>query len=74
MAGSKDVKPKNSVVLNLNDRRRAHNDQLIDRMRRGDSLWAFDSQSSWFPPRPIIKKDEKSIKTLYEKDVKNEDV
>ncbi len=66
MPNSKDSKPKNTVVLNLSDRRAAHNDQLIDRMRRGDSLWAFDSQSSWFPPRPLIKKDTKLMNKLYQ--------
>ena len=74
MPKSIDSKPMNSIVINLNDRRTAHNDQLIDRMRRGDSLWAFDSQSSWFPPRPIIKKDAQMINMLYKKESPKEEV
>lgn len=45
--------------------RKRHNHDLIKRMREGDPLKGFDNQSSWFPPRPVIKKDEKAIAKLY---------
>lgn len=45
--------------------RKKHNVDLIKRMHEGDSLRSFDSQSSWFPQRPIIKKDLKAIAKLY---------
>ena len=45
--------------------RKKHNGDLIKRMHEGDSLKSFDSQSSWFPQRPIIKKDLKAIAKLY---------
>ena len=34
-------------------------------MRQGESLNRFDAQESWFPPRPVIEKDEKALSKLY---------
>ena len=45
--------------------RKKHNVDLIKRMHEGESLRSFDSHSSWFPQRPIIKKDLKAIAKLY---------
>ena len=45
--------------------RKKHNGDLIKRMNDGDSLKSFDSMSSWFPPRPVIKKDVKVMAKLY---------
>jgi hypothetical protein len=36
------------------------------RMRGGESLNAYDSKASWFPPRPIIKKDDKEVSRVYD--------
>ncbi|MCX6117829.1 MAG: hypothetical protein NT027_09820 [Proteobacteria bacterium] len=47
------------------DTRKRHNEQLIKRMKAGESLWSYDSKASWFPPRPIIEKDPEAIKRLY---------
>lgn len=33
------------------------NADLIARMRRGQTLARVDHQATWWPPRPIIKKD-----------------
>ncbi len=46
-------------------RRLDHNRGILDRMSTGEPLWAFDSKSSWFPPRPTIDKDPKAIGQLY---------
>jgi len=48
-----------------NSLRRDRNSELLRRMRNGDSLTSYDSAASWFPPRPIIEKDEKALKQLY---------
>lgn len=48
------------------DLRRQHNAELIRRMRNGEALSAFDSKASWFPPRPVIKKDEREMRRLYD--------
>jgi len=48
-----------------NKQQKAHNRDLIRRMRNGDSLTSFDSTSSWYPPRPVIEKDEKALAELY---------
>lgn len=45
--------------------RKRRNLELIRRMRDGDPLRSYDSQSSWFPPRPIIEKDRKALAKLY---------
>jgi len=47
------------------DIRKKHNEQLIRRMKAGEPLWSYDSKASWFPPRPIIEKDQDAIKRLY---------
>ena len=53
------------------DLRNKRNQDLIRRMNEGEVLCSFDSKDSWFPPRPIIKKDKKALKRLYEKTGKN---
>jgi hypothetical protein len=50
---------------NENNIRKARNEQLIRRMKAGEPLWSYDSKASWFPPRPIIEKDQTAIKRLY---------
>jgi len=50
--------------------RRAHNAELIRRMMKGETLTSFDSQSSWYPPRPVIEKDQDEIAKLYKTGVK----
>ena len=45
--------------------RTTHNRELIKRMQDGDSLSSFDSQSSWYPPRPILEKDKDAVSRLY---------
>lgn len=52
-------------------KRKRHNEELLKRMAAGDSLKSHDSEASWFPPRPIIEKDEVALKRLYSP--KNED-
>ena len=55
-------------VLSLDEqanKRRLHNKEILHKMSRGESLNRFDSQKSWFPPRPIIKKDQVGMKKLY---------
>lgn len=58
-----DHKKTNSKSSEL---RRQHNLDLMRRMRGGESLNAYDSKASWFPPRPIVKKDEKEISRVYQ--------
>lgn len=42
--------------------RKAHNDDLINRMRRGESMSLCKASDTWFPPRPVIKKKFKTPK------------
>jgi hypothetical protein len=44
--------------------RKSHNEDLIRRMKAGDAL-QYNATSTWFPPRPLIKKDKKIVKQLY---------
>lgn len=48
------------------ERRRKENADLIERMKRGEQLSLIDQQASWWPPRPIIKKDWEIIRKLAE--------
>ena len=45
--------------------RRQHNTDLIRRMRNGEPLNTIDSKSSWYPPRPTIKKDAGEMARVY---------
>jgi hypothetical protein len=45
--------------------RKERNEDVLDRLKKGDSLSSFDSYASWYPPRPIIKKDPKALGKLY---------
>ena len=47
-------------------RRREKNDEIIERMRKGENLCQFDKVESNFPLRKLIEKDKKSIKKLYD--------
>lgn len=52
----------NKKVSNL---RKARNADILRRMENDESLSSFNSQSSWFPPRPTIEKDPGAIRQLY---------
>ena len=56
---------KNITKQKSHDLRRERNANILRRMNNGDPLTAFNSVSSWFPPRPIIKKDEEHVEALY---------
>lgn len=44
---------------------RAHrNRDLVQRVRNGESINLVDASATWFPPRPIIKKDARAIMQL----------
>lgn len=45
--------------------RRERNAELLRRMNTGESLSSFNSFSSWYPPRPIIEKNDEAIEKLY---------
>ncbi len=47
------------------ERRAKENADLVDRMKRGESLARCSPTDTWFQPRPIIKKDPVEIKKLY---------
>ena len=53
-------------VDNIKDLRKKHNADILQRMKEGDTLQSYDSHDSWYPPRPIIKKDEKVLAKLYD--------
>jgi hypothetical protein len=47
-------------------KRAERNAFVLQRMKNSnDGLAAYDPTSSWFQPRPIIKKDKDAIKRLY---------
>lgn len=47
------------------EKRKAENDELIRRMRRGESLSRCDASDTWFQPRPVIKKNKKEMARIY---------
>ena len=47
--------------------RKAENDSIIERFKRGEGLSRISSSATWFPPRPIIKKDPKALEFVFSK-------
>ena len=45
--------------------RKKHNEDLIHRMKQGESLQSQSASDSWFPPRPVIKKNSAALRELY---------
>ncbi len=45
--------------------RKARNAEILRKLDNGESISSFNSQSSWFPPRPVIEKDPTAVKRLY---------
>ena len=65
--GKKEVASKE-----LDQLRKERNQELVQKMRAGESLSSFDSQASWFPSRPKIEKNLEAIQKLYGKDPEQE--
>ena len=57
----------------MEERRKQHNRDLLHRFKTGDNLVAFDETMSFFPPRPLIKKDKKEMARLYNLDEDKKD-
>jgi len=51
----------------IEKKRKKRNKELVKRMRQGETLSSFDAQLSFFPPRPLIEKDEKEVERLFKK-------
>lgn len=45
--------------------RKEHNSSVLDRFFNGESLSSFRAMDSWFPPRPVIKKNKKTLKFIF---------
>jgi len=45
--------------------RRDQNADTLAKFKRGESLSLVDSTATWWPPRPIIKKDQEGMAKLY---------
>ena len=54
------VKKSKTIV-----QRKNHNEDVINRMKNGESLQNQTAVDSWFPPRPVIKKNTNAMKSLY---------
>jgi hypothetical protein len=52
-------------------KRQLRNRELAEAVKRGESIAPLvSSQSLFFPPRPIIKKDDNALSFLFDKDSK----
>jgi len=54
------------------ERRRRRNDDILRRLKQGDKLMS-SPESTWFPPRPSIKKDPLLVASVYCRDGHNYD-
>jgi hypothetical protein len=60
---TEDKKDSSNKALDL--LRKERNQEILRKMRAGESLTSFDSQASWFPERPKIEKNLEAIQKLY---------
>jgi len=52
-------------VVSFDYYRRKRNEEILEKFFKGESLAKVPPQATWFPPRPIIKKDHKEMARLY---------
>lgn len=45
--------------------RQDRNQDVLRKMKAGESLSSFDSMRSWYPERPPIEKDQEMVKRLF---------
>lgn len=51
------------------DRQAEHNKEILEALKNKTELpKKMDTIDSWFPPRPLIKKDKEAMKKLYKKE------
>lgn len=48
-------------------KRSERNKDLVERMKRGESLSTVDAAATFWPPRPIIKKDPTALEAIHGK-------
>lgn len=62
-----------SNIYSIAYARMKRNDEILEKFFKGESLAKVPPQATWFPPRPIIKKDHKEMARLYgTEEVENE--
>ena len=50
-----------------NEIRKEYNAYVLQLFREGKTLTAIIPEATFFPPRPIIKKDKEAVEKLYNK-------
>jgi hypothetical protein len=45
--------------------RKKRNKSIIERLMRGETLATVPQSATWFPPRPVIKKNQEALGKLY---------
>lgn len=55
-------------IVEIFEARKCRNKEILKKFFAGESLCLIPAAATWFPPRPIIKKDKKEIERLYGKD------
>jgi len=51
------------------EKRKKINEDIIKRLKAGEPL-QDTSDKTWFPPRPVVQKDQELVKKLYGNDIK----
>jgi len=51
------------------EKRKKINEDILKRLKAGEQL-QDPANKTWFPPRPVIQKDQEHVKQLYGNDVK----
>jgi hypothetical protein len=57
-------------LCDIKDLRSRHNDIILAKFKRGESLSQHSSMSSWFPPRPVVKKNIADLNRVYNSSIK----
>jgi hypothetical protein len=52
-------------LCDIKNLRSRHNDSVLAKLKKGENLSQHSSMSSWFPPRPIVKKNIGDLNKVY---------
>ncbi len=50
------------------EQRKERNKEITDAVKSGEYLQSFNKEASWYPQRPVIKKDQSAIRKIYGED------
>ena len=54
-----------TLFLKGENQRKSHNKNILRKMKQGEALATINTMMSWYPPRPVLKKNKHALRKLY---------